>query len=66
MMYDMVTLPGSSGAPVFYAGYDRVILVGIHQESCDHEELNQGSQLTADFINRLTVDRPGSVSVDSA
>ena len=66
MMYDLMTSPGASGAPVFYAGSDGAILVGIHQKSCDRVKLNQGSCFTADFVNRLAVDRPESVSVDSA
>ena len=66
MTYDMVTYPGSSGAPVFFAGSNGAILVGIHQKCCDHEKLNQASHLTVDFVKQLTVDRPGSVSVDSA
>ena len=65
MMYDLDACPGSSGAPVFFSGSNGVTVVGIHRKCCDSMKLNQGSQLTADFVNRLTVDRPESVQ-DSA
>ena len=56
MMYEMDAYPGSSGAPVFFAGSNGLTLVGIHRKSCDREKLNQGSHLMEDFVNRLTVD----------
>ena len=53
MLYDNVTYSGSSGAPVFFAGYNGLILVGIHRKCSDWDRLNQGSHLTVEFVERM-------------
>ena len=53
MLYDMVTYFGSSGSPVFFAGYNGLILVGIHRKCSDSQRLNQGSHLTVEFVERM-------------